>query len=135
MVIVDSSVWIDAFNGVTNRHTVWLKESLGKQEIGLLTLILCEILQGIRSNESFRGIQEDLLNFPVFVTPDRGIAIASAANFRVLRSSGFTVCNSIDCMIATFCIENGFKLLQNDRDYEPFIRHLDLGIIDPPPCL
>jgi predicted nucleic acid-binding protein len=38
-------------------------------------------------------------------------------------------------MIATFCIENGFKLLQNDRDYEPFIRHLDLGIIDPPPCL
>jgi predicted nucleic acid-binding protein len=33
---------------------------------------------------------------------------------------------AIDVMIATFCIENGHKLLFSDKDFAPFVEHLGL---------
>jgi len=131
MVIVDSSVWIDALWGVTNRHTIWLKSALGKLEIGLTTVILCEVLQGVRNQTQFRGFQRDLLLLPVFETIDKRVAVAAARNYRTLRSRGVAVRGVVDCIIATFCMENGFPLLHNDRDYDAFERHLGLAVVDP----
>ena len=56
-------------------------------------------------------------------------AIQSAVNYRKLRARGFTVRKSVDCWIATFCIERGFPLLHNDRDFDPFERHLKLNVL------
>lgn len=132
MIIVDSSIWIDALYGVTNRHTVWLKAAMGTKEVGLTSLILCEVLQGIRNEKQFKGFQRDLMLLPIFKTVETSLVVAAARNYRALRSRGVTVRSTIDCVIATFCIENGFQLLHNDRDYEPFVRHLRLSVIDPP---
>jgi len=132
MVIVDSSIWIDTLNGVTNRHTMWLKAAFGRHKIGLTTLILCEVLQGLRSEAQFGDYQIVLLGLPVFETIDRHIAVAAARNYRTLRSRGISVRNTSDCLIATFCIENRFSLLHNDRDYNAFERHLGLSVIEPP---
>jgi hypothetical protein len=33
---------------------------------------------------------------------------------------------TIDTLIATRCIEDGFSLLHSDRDFEPFVEHLGL---------
>ena len=30
------------------------------------------------------------------------------------------------CWIATFCLENGYRLLFSDRDFRPFVDHLGL---------
>ncbi len=55
------------------------------------------------------------------------IAIAAARNFRILPESGHTPRNTIDTIIATFCIVNGHELLHNDRDFGPFEKkHLGL---------
>ena len=48
MVIVDSSVWIDALNGKNTLQTRWLRDALTQGGIGLTSLILSEILRGIR---------------------------------------------------------------------------------------
>jgi predicted nucleic acid-binding protein len=48
------------------------------------------------------------------------IAIQAAKNFRALRRLGVTVCKTIDSVIATRCIESGYDLLHNDRDFDPF---------------
>ena len=131
MVIVDTSVWIDALRGVPNRQSLWLKGSVSRRDIGLTSLVLCEILQGVISDREFRDFRQDLLQFPVFETGSVDLAIKSAQNYRTLRQKGFTIRRTIDCIIATFCIENGHELLHNDRDFDAFEQHLNLRVLKP----
>ena len=132
MVIVDTSVWIDALRGTANRQTVWLKQAVKTQEIGLTSLVLCEVLQGIGSDSEFRGFKRDLLQFAIFDTGSAELAISSAQNYRTLRGKGFTVRKTIDCIIATFCMEYGHQLLHKDYDFDAFENHLGLRVLHPP---
>jgi predicted nucleic acid-binding protein len=133
MVIVDSSVWIDALRGSKNRQTLWLDRAFDFEEIGLTSLILYEILQGVRGVSRFRETLGYLTNFSVFNQLDSRIAVSAAQNYRSLRALGITVLKSADCLIATFCIENDHQLLHNDRDFDPFESHLGLRVLHPPP--
>ena len=54
------------------------------------------------------------------------IAIQAANNYRKLRKQGITVRKTIDVIIATFCIENRFPLIHNDRDFDPMEEILGL---------
>ncbi len=47
----------------------------------------------------------------------------AAMHDRRLRSLGITVRNTVDVLVATFCIDNGFLLLHNDRDFDAFGAH------------
>lgn len=132
MIIVDSSVWIDALRGTSTPQARWLQSAVGKADIGLTSLIVCEVLQGITKPSQFRGFQQDLLQFPVFETVDAQLATMAARNYLFLRSRGITIRTTIDCVIATFCITRGFSLLHNDRDFTPFAEHLGLSVFDPP---
>ncbi len=132
MVIVDFSVWIDYLNDKVNIQTTWLENSLGQQEIGLTSLNLCEILQGIRHDRRFQELREELMSFPVFEEITANLAVASAQNFRLLQRQGITVRKTIDCIIATFCIQEGHQLLHHDTDFEPFEKHLGLRVVHPP---
>ena len=131
MVIVDSSVWIDALWGTVNRHTLWLRKNT-EEQVGLNSLILYEVLQGVRSQMLFRESRRYLTNFPVFdpLTPE--LAVAAAQNYRLLRGRGVTVSKPVDCIIATFCIESGHKLLHRDSDFDAFELHLGLKVLHPP---
>jgi len=57
------------------------------------------------------------------------LATASAQNFRLLRAKGRVVRCTIDCLIATFCIQNNHALLHNDRDFDPFEQYLGLQVV------
>ena len=129
MVIVDSSVWIDYFRSEVNEQTVWLEASFGLRPIGLTNLILCEVLQGVRRQSQYRNVLKQLTFLPVFDLPGTGLAIASAANYRALRSQGITVRTTIDCLIATFCIVEGHQLLHRDRDFDAFEDRLGLKVM------
>ena len=131
MVIVDSSVWIDALSGTVNRHSQWLNEAMGKEAIGLTSVILCEVLQGIRTDAQFEQSCRSLLELPVFETFAADISVLAARNFRFLRGRGITIRKPVDCMIATFCIESGYWLLHRDRDFEGFELHLGLLVVRP----
>jgi predicted nucleic acid-binding protein len=124
-------VWIDFFGGAANDTTVWLDRELGRQPLALTDLILCEVLQGIREDTVFNQVRSNLLNFRVFSMGGRELAIAAAQNYRTLRRYGYTVRKTIDCWIATFCLENGHKLLHRDRDYDAFEKALGLRVIHP----
>jgi predicted nucleic acid-binding protein len=132
MVIVDSSVWIDALRGSVNPQSIWLRDALGREPIGLTSLILCEVLQGVRDEAQFRGFQQDMVQLPVFETLSTQLAIASAQNYRRLRNRGITVRKTADCLIATFCIGEGYQLLHRDRDFDAFETHLGLRVLHPP---
>jgi predicted nucleic acid-binding protein len=129
MVIVDTTVWIDYLGGADNRETEWLDRELGQQPLGLLDLILCEVLQGIRADTAFNQVRKDLLKFETFDSGGAEIAIASARNYRSLRTQGITIRKTIACLIATCCICKGHALLHRDRDFDPFEKHLGLRVI------
>ena len=131
MIIVDTTVWIDYFGGIANPHTDWLDRELNQQRIGLTDLIVCEILQGVRDDSTFKRLRRDLCLFEVFITGGVELAVASAQNYRLLRSRGYTVRKTIDCLIATFCLSEGHTLLHRDRDFDPFEKALDLRVLHP----
>jgi len=131
MVIVDTTVWIDYFNGVRTLQTDWLDVQLARQRLGLTDLILCEVLQGVRDDRQWQQLRRDLLKFEVFETGGVNLAVAAAQNYRTLRRQGLTVRATIDSLIATFCLLNGYELLHNDRDYDAFESALGLKVIHP----
>ena len=129
MWIVDSSVWIDYFQGEVTPQSDLLHAALGQQAIGLGDIILCEVLQGYRRQQDFEAARQALLQFPIYTVGRTEIALKSAENYRFLRRQGITVRKTVDCLIATFVIENGFSLLHNDRDFDAFETHLGLDSV------
>jgi predicted nucleic acid-binding protein len=131
MTIVDTTVWIDYLGGVANPQTEWLDRELHLRPLGLTNLVLCEVLQGIQEDSDFARVRRDLMKFKVFNTGGEDLAVASAKNYRSLRSRGCPVRKTIDCLIATFCMSGGHSLLHRDRDFEPFEKYLGLRVIRP----
>jgi predicted nucleic acid-binding protein len=133
MVIVDSSVWIDFLNQRHTPQTHWLNGSRSLGKVCLTTLILAEVLQGIRYESRFSQAEEFFRTMPVLDSFDYALAVQAARNFRTLRGLGVTIRSTIDCLIATFCIKAGHQLLHCDSDYDAFERYLDLTVLHPPP--
>lgn len=129
MVIVDTTVWIDYLRGAENPETHWLERELRRQRLGLTDLILCEVLQGIPERPLFARVRDELLKFHVFETGGTDLAIAAAQNYRDLRRRGYTVRKTIDCLIATFCLQGGHQLLHRDHDFDPFEKVLGLHAV------
>jgi predicted nucleic acid-binding protein len=126
MILVDSSVWIDYFNGQDTPETNLLDTLLGVQPLGLGDLILTEVLQGFRSDEDYITARQQLSSLTLFEMLGLELAIKSADNCRRLRKRGITIRKTADVMIATFCIEKGHSLLFSDKDFLPFVEHLGL---------
>ena len=129
MVIVDTSVWIDFLNQRETPQTLWLREGRGNEMIGLTSLVLAEVLEGIRYDGRFRQAQQYFRAMPVFDSVSSQVAVQAAQNFRTLRNLGITIRSTIDCLSATFCIGQGFRLLHNDADFEHFAQHLGLAVV------
>lgn len=127
-LLVDSSVWIDFFNGSNTPETEFLNGALGDESIVVGDLILAEVLQGFRLQRDFELALIALTRFPVVVMVGQQMAIKSAANYRSLRAKGITIRKTIDSLIATFCIENEMTLLHMDRDFDPFEKFLGLMV-------
>jgi predicted nucleic acid-binding protein len=131
MVIVDTTVWIDYLNDVETPETDWLDQQLTRQPLGLLDLMVCEILQGLSTDEEAARVLRDLRRFQLFETGGLELATSAARNYRILRAQGRTVRKTIDCLIATFCLRESHSLLHRDRDFDPFERLLGLSVVHP----
>ena len=126
MIFVDSSVWVDYFNGRKSAETDYLDGLLGREPIAIGDLVLIEVLQGFRYDRAYEIARELLMSLKVFTLGGQDIAIKSADNFRFLRKKGVTVRKTIDVLIATFCIERKLPLLHADKDFEPFHKYMKL---------
>ncbi len=129
MILVDSSVWIDYFNGAITKQTGRLDGLLGREPLAIGDLILTEVLQGFADEREFNQARKLLTSLMVVELGGLEIAIQAAKNFRTLRRLGLTVRKTIDTVIATRCIESGYDLLHNDKDFDPFAKHLGLRVV------
>lgn len=126
MILVDSSVWIDYFNGVPSAATDKLDTLLGAEPLAVGDVILLEVLQGFRRDEDYATARRLMESLIVVDLLGEANALRGAEFYRELRKKGVTVRKTLDVVIATWCIENRYPLLFQDRDFQPFVRHLGL---------
>jgi predicted nucleic acid-binding protein len=137
MLVVDSTVWIDYFNGRVTPQSDYLHNALASTSILVGDLILTEVLQGFRLEGDFEAARRALAKFTQADLVDTALAVQSARNYRLLRQSGFTVRNrnyysaTIDSIIAAYCIENAHDLLHSDADFDAYEKVLGLSVIHP----
>jgi len=118
-VFVDTSVWVDFFNG----HPSPQAEALARlihEEADVLTcgVVAAEVLQGIRRSKSLTTIEKHFRDME-WLTPREPDTYLEAANlYRTLRSKGLTIRSTIDCIIAKLAQENDALLLSKDRDLQ-----------------
>jgi len=130
LILVDSSVWIGYFNGTTTWQTQKLDSLLGREPLVIGDLILTEVLQGFAGERDFNAVKNLLTSLEIVELGGKDIAIQAAINFRLLRAMGVTVRKTIDSIIATRCIESGHRLLHDDKDFVPFVKHLGMREVD-----
>lgn len=126
MILVDTSVWIDYFNGFKTDETDILDQALGNNVVAVGDLIVLEILQGFRSDKDYKTAKKYLASLRQFGMLSPDLAIKAAENYRKLRKLGITIRKTTDIIIATFCIENSLPLLYTDKDFIPFTQKLEL---------
>jgi predicted nucleic acid-binding protein len=123
MVVVDSSVWIDFFSGVRSSGVGVLQQLLQHAEVRIVVpdLVLFEVLRGFRHERDHRQARALMESLSIEDTGSARLAVAAADHYRSLRRAGITVRSAIDVLIASFCIEQGYSLLHNDRDFDAFV--------------
>jgi predicted nucleic acid-binding protein len=126
MILVDTSVWIDYYNGIKTIQTDKLDRLLIRDTVLIGDIILTEILQGFDREEDFNTAMDALYQLDCVHLGGKEIAVKAAVNFRVLRSKAITIRKTIDMLIGTWCIESEVELLQNDKDFEHIAVHLPL---------
>jgi predicted nucleic acid-binding protein len=131
MLVVDTSVWIDYFNGVQNLQSDFLDTVLDNTPILIGDLILAEVLQGFRRDPDFEKVRRTLGKFIQAGMVSPALAVQSARNYRSLRQKGVTVRKTMDSLIATYCIENDHELLHNDSDFDGYEEYLGLRVVHP----
>ena len=122
MILVDSSVWIDYFNGVATPASDSLDQILDREPLAVGDLILTEVLQGFRHDRDYRTAKELLLSLTIVDMLGQVLAIKAAANMGGICRYGncdlsgfgdFKTGDDSCCQRSFFskCIQNSFQVL------------------------
>jgi predicted nucleic acid-binding protein len=131
LIVVDSSVWIDFFNGKATWQALRLRRSLVDEPVVVGDLILCEVLRGFRSERHAREAAEIMRECHLRQMAGFGLAMVAARHFRAMRSRGLTVRKTVDLLIGTYCLIHDLPLLHADRDFDVLQRQLGLRTVGP----
>lgn len=126
MIVVDSGVWIDYFNGVATPQTDKLDVLLDVEPLAVGDIILVEVLQGFRRENDYNLAKKLMSSLMIVDMLGAAKAVRCAEAYRSLRRRGITVRKTIDVIIATHCIDNACPLLFEEKDFLPFVKHLGL---------
>ena len=130
MLLVDTTVWIDFFNGRSSPEVRELERLLRQGEvICTCGVILAEVLQGIRDDADYRRTLARFDAF-LFLPMNRQAFLKAADIYRSLRRRGVTIRKPVDCMIAAVAMEHDLPLLHHERDFDPMEMHCGLKVVE-----
>lgn len=128
MILVDTSLWINYFNGLSTKHTDTLDRILSDQTVLLGDIILTEVLQGFDSEKEFRLAKQALDPLDCVKLGGKSLAIKAASNFRFLQSKGITIRKTVDMLIASWCMEHNIELFHHNKYFDLIATQLPLKI-------
>jgi len=117
MLLIDSSVWIDAQQGKATDATRFVDSRDESEEIATTGVIFQEVLQGIRSQSHYERMRQVLWSLLILEPRELSTYEVAAQLYRSARVAGFTIRTSSDCLIAALALEHGALLVHNDRDF------------------
>ena len=116
-VLVDTSVWVDFFNGHESPEAGKLADLIRRVEnIVVCRVVLAQFFQGIRRRENVEELESYFRDMPCLAPMEPDTYLSAAALFRDLRARGVTIRSTIDCVIARLAEENSALLLAKDQD-------------------
>ena len=119
MILIDSSVWIDFFNGTEGSAVSALEKLIvDEEEVYLSEYILTEVLQGFREDREYEAARQCLVRFPIARLQNKDSYVEAAQIYRQCRKQGITIRKTADCLIARTAIENDLYLLHKDNDFD-----------------
>ena len=120
MIAVDSSVWIDFFRGNATPAVQRFRQLLaeGVAQIIVPDLVLYEVLRGFRHEREFRQAKALMQALKIEPAMGENLALQAAEHYRHMCAAGYTVKSAIDILLGAFCLENGYTLLHQDRDFD-----------------
>lgn len=128
-MIVDTSVWIDAFReGKSEQARLVATYLAADRQLYITPTILQEVLQGIRVEEEYVRIKEGLLAHSVLKLDPVQAALGAADLYRSLRKKGVTIRKPNDCLIAHYAIFYDIPVLHRDGDFDQIANHTALRI-------
>ena len=120
MVLVDTSVWIEAFRRPARAHLEALVEF---DEIVTCLPVIQEVLQGFDREADYRRAREAMWSLPIVEAPIGAGVIDEAVDlYRRARRAGVTVRSSVDCVIAACALRHDLTVLHVDRDFTNLAR-------------
>ena len=126
--IFDTTFWIDFINGVDNRQTQLLEQTISQHpDFVLITpTTLQEILQGLRTEADFNRIKTILDSFRMLSPDWPTVSVEAARLYCTLRKKGATIRKSTDCLIAQIALRFDVLLVHNDSDFDQISQHTPL---------
>jgi predicted nucleic acid-binding protein len=120
VVLVDTSAWIEVFRRPQRLN---LESVIHFDEVVTCLPVVQEVLQGFRTEESYRTARDSMLALPIVASPlDESVFLDAADLYRRARRAGFTIRSGVDCLIAACAIRHGLTVLHADRDYPAIAR-------------
>ncbi|MCL4536223.1 MAG: PIN domain nuclease [Nitrospirae bacterium] len=127
MVLVDTSIWIDFFQNNDSIHAQTLDGLIRDNNRAVICgVVLQEILQGIKDNNSYELTKERLSRLP-FLDANKETYIYASSLYRTLRRKGITV-PSVDTTIAAIAVLNRIPLFTKDEHFKTIARYSELKL-------
>jgi hypothetical protein len=127
-VLVDTSVWINFFNGTPTPAALHLKSIIPNTLLATCPVIVQEILQGARTNQDFSKLKTFFEKMILLRGEQYELCIEAAALYRNLRNTGITIRKPNDCLIATYAISNNLYILHEDKDFDFIAKNSGLKV-------
>jgi predicted nucleic acid-binding protein len=127
-VIVDTSVWIDFFRGLSIPQSHTLMEIMDLNAVIIPPVIAQEVLQGIVEKKMVDTVESLFFGFQFISYDSYEAALGAAELYRKMRSKGVTVRSSNDALIAWLCINFNLSVLHKDRDFDNIAKYTSLKI-------
>ena len=134
MIFVDTSVWVDYLRLAVTPKTAELHYLLADhpEELVFGDLVAFELYAGLRSRRERTALERVAGNLFAVEISGLPAAIAAGDRYATLRRRGITIRSSVDTLIASYCIDHNYELLDADRDFDHFVTHFGLRRYVPP---
>ena len=129
ILLVDTSVWVNAFKGVLTKNSAFLKENAYTIPVAICPVIVQEVLQGLTKDKEIETVEAYFETLIRLNNEPYALASKAAYLYRMLRRKGITIRKPNDCLIAMYAIHNDAFLIQDDRDFDFIAAHSDLKLI------
>jgi hypothetical protein len=117
MLLLDSSVWIDAHRGRATAATRYVESRDDQEEIATTGVIFQEVLQGVRDEKEYEHVRQLLWSTLILEPRELSTYEVAAQLYLRARKKGLTIRKPKDCLIAALALEHGALLVHNDRDF------------------